>query len=492
MRLWQKIFLYTLMLVMLAVSVTSILLLRNSFTLAMEQKKQSAYTEHEFLISNFKSMALSERLRQNVFVLKADAIKEYMQNTFGTENMKGGVAFYDKGRNLVYQNAAMVKEEEELIEIVEEAGTNYSQIRNGQLYIASKETIETNLYYFVTATDIGDVVSMHRHMLQNVQVISMVCAIAIAVVLLVVVKLLLLPLQKINAGTRAIAQGDYQKRIVEAPHLLKAPRSPAASQPVGKGGDEISELAYNMNRMAEAVEKNIKALEDVAKNRKQFIDNLSHEMKTPLTSILGFSDLLRIKKDISEQERVEYASIIMEEAGRMRALSGKLMELITVGKGNLDWKAENVSKLFMEMEASLGVITKSHGLKLDCQCEDGSLVMDRELIKSLVYNLADNGIKASKEGDTIRIHGWFEQDEFIILVEDRGIGIPGEEIGKITQAFYMVDKVRSRARGGAGLGLALCVEIAELHRGSIRIDSKMGQGTTVTARMKGGSLNETD
>lgn len=471
MRLWQKIFLYALMLVMLAVGVTSILMLKNSFQLTMDQKKQAAYTEHEFLISNFKSMLLSERLRQNAILLESAKIREYMESTFQEEEMKNGVSFFNGSRVLVYQNREM-EIQGELLQMVAETGKSHMQIRGEALYIVSKESLETSTYYFLTMTDLSDVLTMHRDMLNEVRIISMVCAFAIAAALLVVVKLLLLPLQKINAGTRAIAQGDYKRRVPQ------------------KGRDEISELAQNMNQMAQAVEKNIKALEAVAEDRNQFIANLSHEMKTPLTSILGFSDLLQIKSDLPEEKRLEYVGIIKEEASRMRTLSGKLMEMITVGEANVEWQEEEVFEVFSEVAASLGVIAKSHGMELFCECEKGKLWMDKELVKSLVYNLADNAMKASKEGDAIKIRGWFEEEVFFFSVTDCGIGIPKEEIDKITQAFYMVDKVRSRASGGAGLGLALCVEIARLHRGNLSIESELGSGTVVTVRMKGGVARE--
>lgn len=114
------------------------------------------------------------------------------------------------------------------------------------------------------------------------------------------------------------------------------------------------------------------------------------------------------------------------------------------------------------------------------------LWVDRELFKSLLYNLVDNAIKASQEGGKIQVLGRFEHGQFCIEVEDEGVGIPKEEIEKITQAFYMVDKVRSRASGGAGLGLALCAEIVSTHRGMMRFESKLGEGTRVLIRMKGG------
>ena len=101
----------------------------------------------------------------------------------------------------------------------------------------------------------------------------------------------------------------------------------------------------------------------------------------------------------------------------------------------------------------------------------------------------DNAIKASKEDGNIRVAGQFEKDQFCIEVADEGVGIPKEEIEKITQAFYMVDKARSRANGGAGLGLALCAEIVSTHRGKMKFESQLGEGTRVLIRMKGGKVS---
>lgn len=470
MKLWQKIFLYTLILVMLAVGVTSILLLENSYSLAMNQKKQSVYSEHEFFISGFKSMVITERLKENLLVLDETQVKKLMREIMKEET--GSIAIFLDGNRK--QICASGKEEipKELLTLVKKEKSTCMQGKGRKMYTASRERIEGVDYYFVTVQDISDVIDIHEDMLQRIRIISMGCAVEIAVILLIVVKLLLLPLQKMNAGTKAIAQGEYEKRIPE------------------KGSDELSELAHNMNTMAEAVEKNVKALEDVAENRKQFIDNLAHEMKTPLTSILGFADLLQIKKDISEEGRIEYAGIIKEEASRMRTLSGKLMELITVGEANVEWKKEEMHALFEEIGASLKVVAEKQKMKLSCESEQGELVVDRELFKSLIYNLVDNSIKASNSGGKIQVDGYFIGEEFVVIVEDEGIGIPAEELEKITQAFYMVDKARSRKKGGAGLGLALCAEIVAIHQGTMKFESEYNRGTRVIVKMKGGQSDE--
>lgn len=468
MKLWQKIFLYTMVLVMLAVSITSILLLKNSFSLALNQRKQSVYSEHEFLVTSFKSLMLTERLRANAVVLDENTLQEFMVDTFGKS--KNGVAFFNGVIQQIYANKKM-KIPKALIDKVKNGGVSHMQVQDYQLYTASGESIEGKNYYVITENSIRDVMETHENMLHQIQVITMSCAMGISLILMVVVKLLLNPLKRVNEGTREIAQGNYQKRIQE------------------RGHDELSELARNMNIMAESVETNIRALEDVAEDRKHFIDNLSHEMKTPLTSILGFSDLLQIKKEISEESRIEYAGIIKEEATRMRTLSGKLMELITVGEAKLEWQNEDMKKLFAEIGTSLKVVADSHGMELACESEEGTLCVDRELFKSLLYNLVDNAIKASQEGGSIKVLGQFEEGQFCIEVKDEGVGIPKEEIEKITQAFYMVDKVRSRASGGAGLGLALCSEIVSTHRGVLRFESQLGEGTRVLIRMKGGKQN---
>ncbi len=468
MKLWQKVFLYTLILVMLAVSMTSILLLKSSFSFALDQKKQSVYSEHEFLITSFKSMMITERLRENAIVLEEKKLKNFMEGTFGKKADGNGILFCNAKNEYFYSNRE-IKVPKGLLEAVMDSGKSYMQVEEHQLYTASAESIEGKTYYVVTENDITDVMKIHENMLWQIQAISMACAVVIALILLVVVKTLLHPLKKINEGTRSIAQGSYQERVPE------------------RGHDELSELARNMNCMAEAVETNVRALEHVAEDRKQFIDNLSHEMKTPLTSILGFSDLLQIKKDITEENRIEYAGIIKAEATRMRTLSGKLMELITVGEANLEWSREEMQELFGEIGASLKVITNNRKMHFSCEAEQGSLWVDRELFKSLLYNLVDNAVKASGEDGRIQVIGYFEEGQFCIRVSDEGVGIPKEELEKITQAFYMVDKVRSRANGGAGLGLALCKEIVSLHRGTMKFESIQGQGTRVLIRMRGGT-----
>ena len=170
MKLWQKIFLYTLILVMLAVSMTSILLLKNSFSIAMDQKKQSVYSEHEFLITSFKSMMLTERLKANVIVLDEGTLRGFMAETFGAGN--NGVAFLEGDKNVFYVNKEMTIPQE-LLEAVEKEQGSYMQVQQYQLYTISAESLEGKNYYIITENDISDVVKIHENMLYEIQIISM-------------------------------------------------------------------------------------------------------------------------------------------------------------------------------------------------------------------------------------------------------------------------------------------------------------------------------
>jgi signal transduction histidine kinase len=113
------------------------------------------------------------------------------------------------------------------------------------------------------------------------------------------------------------------------------------------------------------------------------------------------------------------------------------------------------------------------------QYEEAYVMADSSLIQTVLVNLLDNACKASEQGSRIETEGRLEQDGYRFTVRDYGIGIPDEEVSKITQAFYMVDKSRSRSRNGAGLGLSLCTEILALHGSSLEIKSRLGEGTEV-------------
>ena len=240
-------------------------------------------------------------------------------------------------------------------------------------------------------------------------------------------------------------------------------------------------IVHNINTMAEAIEKSMGELRSIADGRRQFIDNFAHEMKTPLTSIMGFADILRIKKNVTTRQRQEFAGIIVEEAKRLRSLSGKLLELATTESVRLDITDVDTTELFNEIYVTVfPILAKAH-LTLTLDTHGIVMPLDRELIKSLLYNLVDNSAKASSPGGEIRAGCVAEGGNIVMYVSDDGSGIEPEHLRRLTEPFYMVDKSRSRSAGGAGLGLSLCDQIARIHGGRLEIESTPGKGTTVRA-----------
>lgn len=478
MKLWQKIFLWSLLTVMLSVSTLGVLLLKNNFKSTMKRQVESTLSEHKYLISNINNRILAERLRNDSILLNEKEIVQLMNNIFENSDTKEStvVALLNTYDEMLYNNTSITIDENLFTSVMDTHMTCKQIIAedsNNYLIIASLVTFETQDYVFVTSTNITEIYSLYKSQLDYAKFLSVCLSLACAFFLLILVKLLFKPLAHLNNSTHSIATGDYSKRINIKHH------------------DELGELAENMNTMADSVEKNITLLQETAENRRQFIDNLSHEMKTPLTSILGFADIIRIKRNITPEELSEYSGIILEEAKRIKNLSGKLMEIITVGETNLEFTEITTSSLFSQIELILKPIFNNNNMNLITYFDDCTICIDLELFKSMILNVVDNAVKASTKGSNIYLNGHFYNGLFTITVKDEGIGIEASKINKITEPFYMVDKARSRKAGGAGLGLALCKRIADIHNAKFIIESKKDVGTTVIMVMKGAKINDT-
>ena len=274
------------------------------------------------------------------------------------------------------------------------------------------------------------------------------------------------PIRSLRRAANQLAQGDYSTRAQVM------------------GGDEIGELAGNFNHMADAIEKNVQELEDAARRQEDFTASFVHELKTPLTSIIGYADMLR-SRDLGEDMRFKAASYIFSEGKRLENLSLSLMSLQVVGRSETEARPVNMRKLCAEAARISHPAMKAKGLRLSVQAEEGTLQGDGALLQTLLQNLLDNARKATAAGGQVALTGRKMEEGYQVTVADQGRGIPAGELDKITEPFYMVDKSRSRAEGGAGLGLALCKRIAELHRGRLQFESKEGQGTMVTVTLGG-------
>ena len=248
--------------------------------------------------------------------------------------------------------------------------------------------------------------------------------------------------------------------------------------------DEFGQLSRDFDAMAEKLQENIVRLESDMQRQESFMGAFAHELKTPMTSIIGFADLLR-QGNLDENTRMMAAEYIHSEGHRLERLSFKLLDLLLLKKDEVTMKPVWLSTYLAEVERALAPNMKNKGIRLVCKAEQKRVVLEPDLVKSLLYNLVDNASKAMDNGGIIAVRATAIPGGCQFQVVDNGRGMEPEALTRITEAFYRVDKARSRSQGGAGLGLALCKQIAELHHGNISFASEPGKGTRVTVTLYG-------
>nr|WP_297885731.1 HAMP domain-containing sensor histidine kinase [uncultured Blautia sp.] len=269
------------------------------------------------------------------------------------------------------------------------------------------------------------------------------------------------PLMELKKAAAAISEGKYQIRVSEGRK------------------DELGELACSFNHMAATIEESIQKLTETNRRQQQMLGSLAHELKTPMTAIMGYADTLLTVR-LSDKRREQALRYIQKECSRLSRLSVKILELTGLyeeEKSGLNLQSFQVGKFLNHIKALTGFTLKEKEIQLEVQCSPSDLqkTADVDLLTSFVLNLVDNAGKASEEGGKIRIIA----EDKALIVEDYGRGITSEDLERVTEAFYMVDKSRSRKEGGAGLGLALCKEIADLHHWKMSIESEPEKGTRV-------------
>lgn len=349
------------------------------------------------------------------------------------------------------------------------AGLDGSALANGQMLYARRDGKVYALYrsdlldgvtlctaFSVTALYDGRARSTARFILM--EAVVLVCA---ALVISQTSKRLTRPLSLLNDASRRIAAGAYDQRTGI------------------RREDEIGELSESFDHMAAAVQEKVQALELSVRQRDDFMGAFTHELKTPMTSIIGYADMLRtLQCDPAEQQ--EAAEAIFHEAKRLESLSLKLLSLLGLDEEPLTLKPTSMAEVLQTVRRSAGQVCTARGVTLqlpDCAC---TVQGDADLLADLLYNLIHNAAKASAAGSTVRVLAEPAGDGLRLTVADQGCGIPPEAVARVTEPFYMVDKSRARKSGGSGLGLALCQRIARAHGGQLTVESELGRGTRVS------------
>ena len=218
-----------------------------------------------------------------------------------------------------------------------------------------------------------------------------------------------------------------------------------------------------------------------AKARQDFTANVSHELKTPLTAISGYAELLEGNM-VSEDKKNHFYHEIRRNSDRLLALINDIIRLSEFDRKTGDETVEefNLYELAQSTMDVLSVNAEQRGVEITLEGESCNLIGSKDMIKELIENLAQNAIRYNNEGGKVLIRVQGTDNKAVLIVKDNGIGIPAAEQQRVFERFYRVDKSRSKATGGTGLGLAIVKHIVEIHDARIELDSAPGVGTTVS------------
>jgi two-component system phosphate regulon sensor histidine kinase PhoR len=451
MKLWLKISLIALIMVTLATGLCSLVMLLRAGQSSLNTAVKGALSSQKICAASWSDAMSSEISGGGYGAVAKRSLAKYLIDRFADEStiLASGGDFIYNATNFEPQDYLPLSGENRQY-VVEEIGSA------SMLIVGSRLTIEDTDYQLYTITDISGVYTGIETLSWQFTLINLAVIAVAGVLIVLLVRLVLWPMAALKNEAAAIASGVYDGRVSAAER------------------DEVGELAADFNRMAEAVQSRVQALCDEADRRTLFMSALTHELKTPMTSISGNAQtLLRTRMD--EEEREDALLRIDAECTRVERLSQKMMQLIVLNqRESIQLEPGSVSELLEEVRLSSAEQVRQRGLALTIACDMDTLTMDADLLVSLLLNLIDNAGKASTPGGAIEISA----SDNAISVIDHGRGIPPGEIGKITQPFYMVDKSRSRKAGGIGLGLALAEEIARLHGARLEFESEPGRGTT--------------
>ncbi len=504
MKFTGKLFLWIMVLVTAAFIAFGMWMLDSSFSRMLEQERQQASQEIRMFQYFLEVGYQSGEEYGEVYALQ----KALESMTTNVDRMGSSCIVLDElgtcysGQQELEQLSVVV-DVNEMITLRSESGDNNYiwQIcmgpRGYELVSMSGSRLGDTTYYLLISRNIqgiydtrGDTISQYRVMLLVLLAVVAVCAWVLA-------HYLTGPIRRLGWVTKRIAAGDLTRRS-------------DYHKP-----DEVGELAESFNLMADRLVEQMREKELEAKRQEDFTAAFAHELKTPLTSIIGYAQMLDTMELGPEDHRMA-SHYIFTQGKRLETLSHKLLELVSMEKQDFAGKPIKATVLGENLWSTMRPIWDNRQIQGSIRMEQATLWGDSDLLLSLLYNLLDNATKAvgekgqiSLEGRCVRgRHSRAYQAEFDdaqwggapqqesesgerqkrgkwygIRIRDNGRGIPQEEIDRITEPFYMVDKSRSRKEGGAGLGMALCQRILQLHGGSWKMKSALGEGTEILIRL---------
>lgn len=323
--------------------------------------------------------------------------------------------------------------------------------------VRTSETLSESMYYYAVKTESGNILRVAK---QSSSVLSMMFR-SVPVLIVIFVLLLLLCSVLSRALAKSIVE-PIEKMAEDMDHMDKVERYP-----------ELEPLIEKIHQQHEDILKS-------ANMRQEFTANVSHELKTPLTSISGYSELIE-NGMVNETDAMRFGKEIHRSANRLLTLINDIIRLSELDSSSEPDTFEQVDlfELAQTCVEMLQMNAEKHGVLLEFSGEKSVVYGSRQMLDEVIYNLCDNAIRYNKENGKVYVSVGEEDDNVYLSVRDTGIGIDEEHRERIFERFYRVDKSRSKETGGTGLGLAIVKHIVALHHAELRLDSEVGVGTEI-------------
>lgn len=335
---------------------------------------------------------------------------------------------------------------------------------------------KTTKYIVYIKDNKSDVQSLTGSILQIIAEALLVGLLISVLLSLLLAKTMVTPIQSLTKAAERVAAGDFSQKLSS------------------DAQDEIGVLTRTFNNMAGQLKKTLDDLKKSEAMRREFVANVSHELRTPITSIRSYAETLQDSRGMSADTQNEFLGVIVNESDRMTKIVQDLLTLSRFDAGSIEFSfrrfsiSKSITDVFnaMQLEAQ----KRHHRFTMNCKTDLPDIIGDPARIEQVLINMVSNAIKYTRDGGIITISAGKKDDSVWISVRDNGIGIPEEDVPKVFDRFYRVDKARSRESGGTGLGLSIASEIILRHNGKISLSSRLGKGTIITISLPVEGANE--
>ncbi len=436
----------------------------------MRREKQNIANEIG-IVTELYFNTTSSIIGENAAILELNTIARHYDGLIQIISVDGSMAQYASGPKWDDIKSVRYTEEEisrmlNAVSDLDASSVRFTQDKNGfQTLVGTKPVVRDGVASHVVRfhTDVTEVRGALNMVFAEVILVSLVAVLLSVIVVYYTTARLTKPFMEINDIVQKYSKGDYNVRI------------PISSM------EEATQLAVSFNNMADQ-------LKDLEATRRSFVANVSHELRSPLTSMKGFLEAMQ-DGTIGPEEYEKYIGIVLSETGRMAGMVNDLLDLARIESGRTAIKLEifDINELIRRTLITFEARIYEHHLEVDVKFaqEQYYVEADSAQISQVLRNIIDNAIKYSPDDSKLRIATYAMRREIYVSIQDSGPGIPEEDIPHVFDRFYKVEKAHTPSKqGGTGLGLSIVKRIIDQHSQTISLKSAKGKGSTFTFTLK--------